>query len=125
MNKNIVVGIIGLLILSSVVSYKIYSNKKSQLLEKNQRLFILKNKLDKIVALQNKYKNINLNRLTMCRVENLAEKDILECKNLDKNSFRRVENYVFKANVKLNKFSIEKNRDKVNLSVELMKWKKF
>ena len=122
MNRNVIFGIIGILILSFIISYKIYSNEKAELLEKNQRIIVLKNKIDKILYLQNKYKNIDLNKFkSICNIDNMGEKAILKCSNLNQNNFRMIQNYIFKANVKLNKFTIIKNKDKVNLSVELMK----
>jgi len=121
MNRNIIFGIFILLFLSLIVSYKVYINKKNELLSSYNRFLILKKKIEKVVELKNKYKELNINRLSFCKIDNFGDKFVLNCNNLDKNRFQAVENYIFKSNVKLHKFSIMKRKDKVNVSLEILK----
>ena len=123
MNKRIFYLIIALLIIISLFSVKIYFNTKKNILQQNNYIISLENKIKKVYALENKYKfNQNLfNRLKkICKITDSYDKYIIVCNNLDAKNFSNIQNIIFKNNFKIQDFKI--NKDKLaNLKAEINK----
>ena len=118
MNRNIFVGLIVLLILLIVFNYKFYMKTSNEVIRESRNLSNLESKMKEINYLKSKYK-INLNNYkNFCNIKDIGFKYIVECKNLDKKVFLRVEDLFKKS--KLYKFSIIK-KDKVDVKAEIFK----
>jgi len=118
MNKNILIGIIVLLIVSIIFNYKFYISNKKNVLNEQNYLIKLEKKIKEINYLKNKYK-FNINSLKKyCDIKTLPTKYIVKCSNLERNKFLKVQE-IFKR-TKLYRFSIEK-KDKVNIFLEIIK----
>ena len=122
MNRNIFVGLIVLLILLIVFNYKFYMKTSNEVIRESRNLSNLESKMKEINYLKSKYK-INLNNYKkFCSIKDIGSKYIVECTNLNKEAFLRIENLFRKS--KLYKFNIIKN-NKVNVKAEILKWKNF
>jgi len=118
MNRNVLIGIIVLFILSIALNYKFYISNKKEFLNEQNYLIKLEKKIEEINYLKHKYK-FNINSLKKyCDIKTLPTKYILKCSNLDRNKFLRVQE-IFKR-AKLSKFNIEK-KDKINVFAEIIK----
>ena len=120
MNKNILLGLIILLLLLGVFfNYNFYINNKKQALKENYNLIQVQFKIKKINYLKSKH-NLNLKFVKkICNIEKFPTKIILECKNLNKNDFSNLQ-IIFKK-AKINKFIIKKVKNKVYLKAEINK----
>jgi len=118
MNRNIFVGLIVLLILLIVFNYKFYMKTSNEVIRESRNLSNLESKMKEINYLKSKYK-INLNNYKkFCSIKDIGSKYIVECTNLNKEAFLRIENLFRKS--KLYKFNIIKN-NKVNVKAEILK----
>jgi len=118
MNRNILIGIVVLLILGGVVSYEFYISNKKQVLDEYPYLIKIRKKIEDINYLQNKYKfNINFLK-NYCNIKNLPTKYVLECNNLNKRKFLVIEEIFERA--KLSKFSIDKKQN-IDVFAEIIK----
>jgi len=118
MNRNVFIGIIVLLILGSMFSYKFYIFNKNEVLSEYEYIMKLKKRIKEINYLK-KENQFNINSLKKyCEIKTMPTKYILKCSNLDRNKFLRVQE-IFKK-VKLSKFIIEKNQN-INVFVEIIK----
>ena len=113
MNKRVFYLTMALLVIVSLFSAKIYFSTKKNILQENNRIVFLENKIKKVYALKNKYKfNQNLfNRLKkFCSINDEGDKYSISCKKLNSNNFNTVQNIIFKNNFKLQDFKIVKNK---------------
>jgi len=118
MNRNILIGIIILLLLGVIVNYKFYVSNKKEVLKEYEYLTKIEKRIKEINYLKNKYK-FNIDSLKRyCSIKSLSTKYILKCPNLDRSKFLKVEE-IFKQ-TRLSRFSIEK-RNKVNIFAEIIK----
>ena len=118
MNRNIFIGLIVLLILLIIFNYKFYIKTSNEVVSESKNLSNLESKMKEINYLKSKYKiNVN-NYKKFCNIKDAGSKYIIECKNLDKKAFLRIEDLFKKS--KLYKFSIVK-KERVNVRVEILK----
>lgn len=123
MNKRLFLLITFLLILITFFNIKLYTNTKKEVLENQDYLIKLEEKIKKITALKQKYRlnKFLLNRIKkFCSVTKKDETYIIFCKNLDTSKFNTVQNILFKTNFKIKNFKIEKN-SLVNITAEIEK----
>jgi len=118
MNRNIFIGLVILLILGIVFNYNFYKKTSNEVISESKNLSKLESKMKEINYLKSKYK-LNLNNYKkFCNIKDAGSKYIIECKNLDKKAFLRIEDLFKKS--KLYKFSIIK-KDRVDVKVEIFK----
>ena len=123
MNKRLFLLITFLLILITFFNIKLYTNTKKEVLENQDYLIKLEEKIKKITAFKQKYRlnKFLLNRIKkFCSVTKKDETYIIFCKNLDISKFNTVQNILFKTNFKIKNFKIEKN-SLVNITAEIEK----
>ncbi len=112
MNKRVLFLITLFLILLTIFNIKLYINTKKEVLEYQDYLIKLEEKIKKITVLKQKYRlnTFSLHRLKkFCAVNEEDEKYLIICKNLNTSKFNTVQNILFKTNFKIKNFKIEKN----------------
>jgi hypothetical protein len=107
-------------VLLGVFSFKFYINEKRTAFQNAREFVALKQKINQIVYLKNRYRYKPLN-IKFCTVNELSQKAVLECKNLNKNQFNILQNIVFRGNYKINKFQIKKHDKFTDVNVEILK----
>ncbi len=123
MNKNVVYLLFIALVLVTIFSMKFSLDSKIEMLREYSNIVNLEHKINKIVTLKKKYKNRkNLNNLKkICEIK-YGQKTIITCKNLNAQNFKKVEKLLFKSDMRLNRFTIEKGeKNSVNLVVEIIR----
>jgi hypothetical protein len=120
MNRNTFYLLMLLGTVLTVFGFKFYLNEKQKALKSSTELAEFKQKIDQIVYLQKKY-SFKPVKVNFCKIKDTAEKELLVCKNLDKNKFNKLQNIVFKGTYKINKYDIKKHDKYTDVTVEILK----
>jgi hypothetical protein len=110
MNKTTIILIGILLGVISIINFQYFIKKKNQL-KKTVSIYKKTISLAKEIELLNNNRKIKLN---FCKTEG----NIIECNNLNKNLFKKAEYFIFKKDLFLKSFDIEKEKN-VNLKAEI------
>lgn len=119
MSKNILFGLILILVIGSVLNYKFYIDNKNKMVDEYKNLINIESKMKMINYLKSRYKIDLKPYKKYCNIESLSNRFILECSDLNKKDFKRVENIFKKA--KIDKFSIIRSKDVVKVKLEILK----
>lgn len=119
MSKNILFGLILILVIGSVLNYKFYIDNKNKMVDEYKNLINIESKMKMINYLKSRYKIDLKPYKKYCNIKSLSNRFILECSDLNKKEFKRVENIFKKA--KIDKFSIIRSKDVVKVKLEILK----
>ena len=117
LNKNRFLAICAGLIVITFISYKLYINKKEDVIQYNNYISKLSQKIEYTNYLSNIFKIPNIK----CSKKETADKIVYNCKNLNKNQLSRISNQLFDKMVNIKDFSIDSNATKTTLKVEILK----
>jgi len=117
LSKNIFLGIISILAIVMIGSYFLYSNKKTQVINKSEHIAKISQKVKYTDYLSHIFTIPNLK----CNKKETYDKISYDCKNLNKNQLKTITNAIFNKMVKIKDFSIDSNSSITNLHLEILK----
>ena len=118
MNKKFIVFISIFVLILTIFNYKFFKYYQQAVIKESQRFFKLREKMIYINFLKENNNDIYLLK-NICNINNKENFLLISCKNLDINSFKRVERILTKFNFK--KFIIKKNVNNITFYGEIIK----